>query len=98
MDVDSQLELIVYSQTPHLQKEDPKFELTTEYLIIPTQGPNAQRSKGKGEKLVTSQNQCSLDEYFNFLSQDEIEEGYLYERIFFYSRYESCKASYLRFY
>ena len=29
MDVDSQLELIVCSQTPHLQKEDPKFELTT---------------------------------------------------------------------
>ena len=66
MNVDSQLELIVCSQTsPHLKKKNTKFELTAEYLITPTQGPSAQRSKGKGEKLVTSHNQCSLEESFN---------------------------------
>ena len=83
MDVNSQLELIIYSQThSHLQEEDIKFELTTEDLVTPTQKPSAQRFKGKGSKLVTFKNQCFLEEFFNPPSQDEIDERYVYGRIF----------------
>ena len=48
MNVDSQLELIVCSQTPsHLREENTIFELTGEDLVTTTQGPSAQCSKGK---------------------------------------------------
>jgi hypothetical protein len=57
VDVDSQLEFIVCSQTPsHLQEGDARFELTAEYLGTSTQGPSVQRSKGKGRELMTSHN------------------------------------------
>jgi hypothetical protein len=56
--------------------------LIAEDLVTPTQGPSAQRSKGKGRKLVTSHNQCSSEESFNPPSQDEIDEGYVYGRNF----------------
>ena len=47
-----------------------------------TQAPSAQRSKGIGRKLLTSQNQCSLKNSFNPPSQDEIDEIYVYGRNF----------------
>ena len=83
VNVDSQLQLIVCSQTPsHLREEDTRFELTIEDLITPTQDPSAQHLKGKGRKLVSSQNQYSLEESFNPPSQDEIDEGNVYGRDF----------------
>ena len=83
MDVDSQLELIVCSQTPsHLREEDTRFELTAKNLVTPTQGSNAQHSKDKGRKLVSSHTQCSLEDSFNPPSQAEIDEGYVYGRDF----------------
>ena len=81
VNVDSQLQLIVCSQTPsHLREEDTRFELTAEDLVTPTQEPSAQRSKGKGRKLVSSQDRYSLKESFNPPSQDEIDKGYVYEK------------------
>ena len=83
LDVDSQLPLIVCSQTPsYLREGDTTFELTAEDLVTPTQEQTAQRPKNKGRKLVSSQNQCSLEESFNPPTQDEIDEGYVFGRDF----------------
>ena len=85
MDVDSQLELIVCSHIPsRLRQEYTRFELTAKDLITLTQRPSAQRSKCKKKKLVTSHNQCSLSDCFNPPSQNEIDEGYVYGRYYFF--------------
>ena len=51
-------------------------------MITPTEEQSAQRSKGKKRKLVSSQNQCFLEESFNPPTQDEIDEGYVFGRDF----------------
>ena len=56
--------------------------MTAKDLVTPTQEPSTQCSNGKGRKLVSSQNQYSLEESFNPPSQDEIDEGYVYGRGF----------------
>jgi hypothetical protein len=71
----------MFSEPSHLRKGDTRFELTTEDLVTPTQGPSAP-SKGKGRKLVSSQNQSSSEESFNLPSQDKIDEGYVFGRDF----------------
>ena len=53
-------------------------------MVTPTQEQSGQRSEGKGRKLVSSQKQCSLEESFNPPSQDEIDEGYVFGRDFFF--------------
>ena len=83
VDVYSQLQFIICSHAAsYLREGNIAFELITEDLITPTQEQSTQRSKDKGRKLVSSQNQCSLEESFNPLSQDEIDEGYVLGRYF----------------
>ena len=56
--------------------------MTAEDLVTPTEEPNAQRSKCKKKNLLSSQNQCYLEESFNLPGQNEIDEGYVYGRDF----------------
>ena len=52
MNVDSQLEIIVYYQTlSHLREGDTRFELTTKDLITPIQEPSVRHLKNKGKHL-----------------------------------------------
>ena len=61
VDVYSQLQFIICSHAAsYLREGNIAFELITEDLITPTQEQSTQRSKDKGRKLVSSQNQCSL--------------------------------------
>lgn len=58
--------------------------MTAEDFVISTQEPSAQHLKGKGRKLVSSYNQCSLEESFNLLSQDKLMKDISIEEIFYF--------------